>query len=182
MQYQVPSLDSYLRRNIGDAAQLTVKHGGRHRPLAGPVTRTAQRWLGLEQHGYGRQSGTSRECEPSEPALSVEPKRVHDGRQPPPRTGDDDLVEQGERVHGGVEVVLAAAHYGAEQVRGHNLPGEVPLGGPACLASARCAHEHDEGRIRDRESWSRQIWFHGSQRRRTNCGRTVISVLELPAA
>src|SRR5215472_9681569 len=126
-QHEIPAFGGQQRCNIADAAELSLEHRRWYGLLPGPVTRPAQRRFSLEEHCDRWQARTSRQRQPGEPALGIEAKRVHHGRQPPPRACSDDLVEQCERVYRSVEVVLAATDYRAEPVGGHDLPGQVPL-------------------------------------------------------
>ena len=97
----------------------------------------------------------------------VEAQGVDDRGQAPAHPGRHDLVEQCEGVGGRLQVVLAAAHHGAQLVRGDHLLRAVPGGGPSRLARPGGPDEHHERGIGDGRARPGQRGFvHGHQRDR----------------
>ncbi len=141
-----PPASSRSRRG-GDGGELAREDAGRDRALASGVARTAYGRRRVEDDGDGRKPCSPGRGQPAAAAGHVGAERVDDSGQAAPDAGRDDLLEKGERVDRGVEVVLTAADDRAQQVRGDDLGGAVARRRPGRLARARRADQHDEGRV-----------------------------------
>jgi hypothetical protein len=85
--------------------------------------------------------------QPGRSSLRVQAEGVDDHREAAPAASLDDLVEQPKRVIGRVEIGGAAAHHGAQRVRGHHLDVAVPGSGPGRLPGTGRADQQHQSRV-----------------------------------
>jgi hypothetical protein len=128
--------------------ELPVQDRGGHAAVPLRVAAAAERGIGVEQHGHGRQPGLPGGLELGAPPRRVEAERVDHGGQAALQPGRDDLVKQGERVRRGVQVMLTAAGDAAKLVGGHDFLRPVPGPRPGRLSRAGRADQHDERGVR----------------------------------
>jgi hypothetical protein len=118
---EVPAFvaDSVDHRPHG--THLLLERRGRDPLAPRRVPRPAYRLVGVGQHGDRGQLGGSRRAQVRESPLGFETQRVDHGRQPTSQSSGEDLVEEGERVFRGVEIVLAASDHRPQRIRRDDL-------------------------------------------------------------
>ena len=90
---------------------------------------------------------SSSQRRPRRPPRRVQAEGVDDHREAAPGASLDDLVEQPKRVLGRVEIGGAAAHHGAQRVRGDHLGVAVAGRGPGRLPGAGRADQQHQSRV-----------------------------------
>src|SRR6478609_287525 len=102
----LPPLRLEQVRGGADRGELAREDAARNRALASGIARTAYGRGRVEDDGDGRKPGCPGCGQPAAAAGHVGAERVDDGGQPAPEAGRHDLLENGERVDRGVEIVL----------------------------------------------------------------------------
>jgi hypothetical protein len=92
-EHHVPALIGNLRGRRRHPAQLGIEDRRGYRQIPAAIALTAERRIGIAQHGDGRETGSPGELQVTTPAVRIQAERVHHGSQAAARPGRDDLVE-----------------------------------------------------------------------------------------
>ena len=143
---RIPRLGSHGLASCRPAAELVGDDIGGHRNGSGTVAPPALGRRGVEHHCNAWHPRRTSQLPPPRSQVRVEPERVDDGRESTMQPAGDDLVEHGEGIGRGPQIVLALADHGTQRIAGDDLGRREVLRCPRRFAGRDRTDQDDQGR------------------------------------